>query len=189
MKRLIVLIAFLVTGHFLQAQFYAEVGSRYLFEWLDTKANAEKPSHTALSAEAGVGYFFTGKASVKLSGEKYWYKPFDNHQDLTFWDIKATVTYRLINGRAVKLYAGGGFGYFWEKLDVSDIHLPPSDEEAEISGYKDNYIGWYPTAGVRIPIGSEKFMFNVAGSYYFHPDKKGRAEGWYNVKAGLSYHW
>jgi len=187
MKRLIVLIAFLVTGHFLQAQFYAEVGSRYLFESLTSEENVETP--TALSAEAGVGYFFTEEISVKLSGERYWYKPFDNLQNLTFWDIKTTITYRLINGSAVKFYAGGGIGYFWERLDAGDIYLWPIDGGGEISGYKDNYFGWFPTAGVRIPIGSEKFMLYLAGSYYFHPDKKGRIDGWYNVKAGVSYHW
>ena len=188
MKQLIILIAFLVTGHFLQAQFYAEVGTRYLIESLTSEENVETP--TALSAEAGVGYFFTEKASVKLSGERYWYKPFESLQDLTFWDIKMTITYRLIDARAVKVYGGTGIGYFWQKLDKSDFTFPEeSDGDDFVTIQKDNYFGWFPTAGVRIPMGSEKFMLNVAGSYYFHPDKKGRVEGWYNVKAGVNYHW
>lgn len=185
MKKIIALIVILTSVHTLQAQFYAEFNGQYLFESITSEQVIENPTSAGL--EVSTGYFFTKKVSAGLSFGKYWYKPFSNSLNLSFHDIKSSVYYDFLSNKSITLYGGIGIGYFWEKLDADNIIL--YQDEEEISDNKDSYFGWLPTAGVRIPIGSEKFILDLSVSHYFYPEKPGRINRWYNLKAGLRYQW
>lgn len=182
MKRTIILFAvFLMTGQLIQAQIFAEGSGNYLFY-----KNDPGSTFNALGAEVNLGYFFTEDIAIKLGGERFWHpNPSDPH--FKYWDIKTSLSYTLVNHNTFEVYLAAGVGHFWKNYDL-DINIePPEDDDELVEPEDDNFIGWFPAAGVRLPLISQKFLLDVSAGYYFFPDKSVSEDGWYNLKAGLQY--